>query len=72
MIKNQRPAQIATYTHRYFPKLLTAILTITELGTRTHIVCCLRSDGFSTVCIYEGIYKYSIYIHILKDGLFFT
>ena len=56
MIKNQRPAKIATYTHTYFPKLLTATLTITELGTRTYIVCCYRNGVFCTLNIYEYIY----------------
>ena len=71
MIKNQRSAQIATYIHRYFPKLLTAILTITELGTRIYIECCLRNDG-SVPYVYVKVYINILYIYILRDGLFFT
>ena len=64
MIKNQRPAQIATYTHTYFPKLLTATLTITELGTRIYIVCCCRSDVYCTQYIWRYIHIYFIDIYI--------
>ena len=48
----------ATYIHTYFPKLLTATLTITKVGTGTYIVCCCRKFLYVIRYTIANTYRY--------------